>query len=229
MHGRSSISLLALSLLFLSPAFLCGQTNPPDHSIADHSTAGNSFQFQFERPSHLPLPPIELNNVPLHSPTSRPGTFGFTQLARAAGTIFSGTVTTVTRPPASLSAAIETVSITFHVEQAIRGARPGADLTISQWIGAWSGGQRYRAGERVLLFLYPPSKLGLTSCVGAGLGRFRFDSRGRVLLSPQQVSAFRENPALRGQSSVSFTDLAHAVQQAVPTLPGNAWPESEAP
>jgi hypothetical protein len=84
-----------------------------------------------------------------------PGTFGFPQLARAAGTIFSGTVTAISRRPANAGQSVETVAVTFHIEQAIRGVTPGEDLTISQWIGLWSGGQRYHLGERVLLFLYP--------------------------------------------------------------------------
>jgi len=34
----------------------------------------------------------------------------------------------------------------------------------------------------VLLFLYPNSKLGLTSPVGGALGRYRVDNAGRVLV-----------------------------------------------
>jgi len=44
----------------------------------------------------------------------------------------------------------------------------------------WSFGLRYRRGERALLFLYPPSRLGLTSWVGGPLGRFAVDSTGSV-------------------------------------------------
>ena len=76
-------------------------------------------------------------------------------LARAAGTIFSGTVTSIARRPASHGQAVETVAITFHIESAIRGASPGENLTISQWIGLWSGAQHYRVGEHVLLFSTP--------------------------------------------------------------------------
>ena len=78
----------------------------------------------------------------------------------------------------------------------------------------WSGAQRYRVGERVLLFLYPPSKLGLTSCVGGAVGRFTIDPRGRVLLSAQHLSAFRTDPVLGGKSRVTFIDFAMAVQRS---------------
>jgi len=133
--------------------------------------------------------------------------------------IFSATVTNVARRPATNGQALETVSITFHVENAIRGAAPGDELTITQWIGLWSGGQRYRIGEHALLFLYPPSKLGLTSCVGWPLGRFNLDPQGRVLFSAQQLSAFRRDPVLGGKSRVSFRDFALAVRQAT----GEEW------
>ncbi len=135
-------------------------------------------------------------------------------MARAAGTIFSGTVTSITHRPATRGQAVETVAITFHIENAVRGVTPGENLTITQWIGLWTGAQRYRVGERVLLFLYPPSKLGLTSCVAGEMGRFTIDRRGRVLLSAQHLAAFRADPALRGKSRLNFSDFAGAVRRA---------------
>jgi hypothetical protein len=153
---------------------------------------------------HLPITPPD--TPPGRPSGTPPWTIGFPVIARAAGTIFSGTVTAIARRPATPSQTVETVAITFHVENAIRGATPGEDLTISQWIGLWSSGQRYRVGERVLLFLYPPSKLGLTSCVAGAMGRFTIDPRGRVLLSAQ--------PVLGRRSRVSFSDLASAVRRA---------------
>jgi len=128
--------------------------------------------------------------------------------------IFSATVISVARRPETGGEFLGAIAVTFHVENSIRGAIPGEDLTVTQWISLWSGGQRYRVGDRALFFLYPPSKLGLTSCVGWPLGRFALDSSGRVLLSTQQVSAFRRDPVLGGKSRVSFRDFARAVRQA---------------
>jgi hypothetical protein len=128
--------------------------------------------------------------------------------------IFSASVKRIERRPATRGQSVETVAITFHVERAIRGATPGEDLTVAQWIGLWSGGQRYRVGERVLLFLYPRSKLGLTSCVGGMLGRFHVDAWGRVLLSTQQLTALHKDPVLGGRSRVPFSDFALAVRHA---------------
>jgi hypothetical protein len=200
MYGRSCTCLLAIFVLILAPVFLRGQSG----------RANSAPEFTIPLPLELGQPPTP----ELRHPIRRPGTIGFPPMVRAAGTIFSGTVTALARRPASHSQAVETVAITFHVENAIRGATPGEDLTISQWIGLWSGGQRYRVGERVLLFLYPSSKLGLTSSVAGAMGRFTIDARGRILLSAQHLSAFRADPVLGGKSRVRFSDFAEAVRRA---------------
>jgi hypothetical protein len=136
------------------------------------------------------------------------------QITRAAGTIFSGSVTAIANVPAS-SSQVETVSISFHVDRAIRGVTPGQTLTIFQWIGLWSGGQRYRVGEHVVLFLYPPSKLGLTSCVGGPLGRFSVDSLNQIALSEQHMAAFGADPVLGGKSRISFHDFVRAARSPI--------------
>lgn len=203
MYGSGSLCLLALSILILPTVTLNGQSDRSD-------PAGD-----FGRPlsSRMALPSTV---VPfrLRLPSVAPEVLGFPLIARAAGTIFSGIVTAVARRPATYGQVIETVAITFHVESAIRGAIPGEDLTISQWIGLWAGGQRYHVGERVFLFLYPPSKLGLTSTVGGATGRFIVDLRGRVLLSPHHLSAFRRDPVLGGKTHARFSDFALAVRRA---------------
>lgn len=197
MLGRSCTRLVALLLLLLSPAILRGQSDQPRLD----------FSFPHSGPKR-PEPGLP------GRPVFPSGPVGLQQLVHAAGTIFSGTVTAIARHPATHAQTVETVAIAFHVERVIRGASPGTDLTVEQWMGLWSSGQRYRVGERVLLFLYPPSKLGLTSTVGAEIGRFRVDPAGRVMLSAQQLSAFRDDPALAGKSRVKFNDFALAVQRA---------------
>jgi len=203
MFGRSCTSLLAVLVLILAPTFLRGQTGRID----------SAPEFAVHRLPEVSQPSAS-NELRHHLPITPPGTIGFPLIAAAAGTIFSGTVVSIERHAATQGQSVETVAITFHVENAIRGATPGENLTISQWIGLWSGGQRYRVGERVLLFLYPPSKLGLTSCVGGGLGRFTIDPWGRVLLSAQHLSAFRTDPVLGGKSRVRVSDFALAVRRA---------------
>jgi hypothetical protein len=168
---------------------------------------------EFALPPSHGIPPPELADPVLPTRPLPPVTVGFPTVTRGAGIIFSGTVTAIARRSATRATGVETVAITFHVESAIRGTTPGENLTISQWIGLWSGGQRYRVGERVLLFLYPPSKLGLTSTVAGAIGRFTVDPRGRVLLTARHLSAFRKDPVLGRRSSVSFSDFAQAVRR----------------
>ena len=215
MHGSACSCLLALSLVILPSGFLHSQSDRADRRT--DLAPGLTSDFALF-PPHGIRPPEPIPPWP-HPPVAPPGTIGLRQMAQAAGMIFSATVTNISRRPATRGQALETVAITFHIENAIRGATPGEDLTISQWIGLWSTGQRYRVGERTLVFLYPPSKLGLTSCVGGPLGRFATDPLGRVSLSAQQISAFRTDPVLGGKSRVSFRVFALAVRQAA----GEEW------
>jgi hypothetical protein len=201
MHGRIGFALLTAASLIL-PVLLYGQS--------DRGQPEQGFQPIFQATKPAPAMASLTPQQP-HPPWVPPPTLGFPQMAQAAGIIFSGHVTAVAR--SAHGNAVETVSVTFHVEQAIRGVSSGQSLTIAQWMGLWSSGQRYRVGERVLLFLYPPSKLGLTSCVGGSLGRFVVDPLGRVLFSAHHVFAFRADPILAGRSSVAFSDLAAAVRQ----------------
>jgi len=204
MNGSNPLCLLAVSILMLVPVMLNGQSDR------------RTLSPEFDRPvsPRIGQPPSVDSLRPRLPTTTPPGTIGFPLIARAAGTIFSGTVMAVARRPAPHGQSLETVAITFHVQNAIRGATPGQDLTITQWMGLWSGGQRYRVGERVLLFLYPPSKLGLTSSVGGDMGRFSVDLWGRVLLSAQHFSAFRADPVLGGKSRVTVSDFAMAIRRA---------------
>src|SRR5260370_41952191 len=114
----------------------------------------------------------------------------FRQLARSSGLIFSGTVLSVQQaniPPGSSGegGAVATTRITFRVEQAIRGVRRGQVVSINEWGGLWQTGERYRVGERALLFLYPRSRLGLTSPVGGKMGRFQVDAAGGLIAGPK--------------------------------------------
>src|SRR5271167_5229003 len=131
-------------------------------------------------------------------------------LTRSSGYIFAGTVKSVERV-APKGSGVATVLINFHVDQAMRGAQTGQMLAIREWAGLWESGERYRPGERVLLFLYPPSKLGLTSPVGGALGRFRIGPRGQVVFDPGRISFPARHRSiadrLRGRTSVSPREL----------------------
>src|SRR5579863_2872311 len=206
MHGRSCGSLLAVGLFVVCvPVGLRGQASSngrrgvegfpgQPHSVRQVSAGPDSAGFL--SPPLLPPPAL----LPHRRSPGAPGPITISQMARAAGTIFVGTVTKIESGPERGGSAIATVAITFHVERGVRGATAGQSFTILQWLGLWTGGQQYQAGERVLLLLYPPSKLGLTSAVAGAMGQFRLDPAGRILLSGQQLTAFRGYPLLTGSS-----------------------------
>jgi hypothetical protein len=208
MHGRCCARRLAVCLLIsVVPLSAHGQ-NVPDTG-ADFARTFTPRAAPLSAPDRIWREPTLPRPVPLP-----PGTIGFPQIARAAGIIFSGTVTSISRVPASTGESPQVVAVTFRVERAIRGTTTGRDLTIFQWIGLWTSGQRYRTGERLLLFFYPPSKLGLTSCVGGSMGRFTLDPLGWVVLSEEHLAAFGADPVLGGKSRVKMRDFVQAVRRA---------------
>jgi hypothetical protein len=134
------------------------------------------------------------------------------QISARAGYIFSGTVIQVQRLAPSQPNQVETMRITFRVEQGVRGVRSGQSLVIREWAALWNAGERYRAGEHVVLMLYPPSKLGLTSPVGGAMGRFAVDSAGQLQLPPPQAELVEADsaagPWLRTKGNTSGRDFA---------------------
>jgi hypothetical protein len=138
------------------------------------------------------LPPTEL------LPVSR-------RVLRGSDRIFSGTVLQVEhRNPAS-SSALATTRIVFRVDEGIRNVRRGQTVEINEWAGLWQSGERYHPGERVLLFLYPPSRLGLTSPVGNRAGRFPVSRAGKVTL---------EAPIGKPPRAIEIRRVVTAIRQA---------------
>jgi hypothetical protein len=206
-----------------------GQTDSARQQV---SAGPDSAGFLFPTlPPPLPPPFPPPRHSPGQSPgTIPPGTITFSRIARAAGTIFLGTVTKIESGPERGGRSIATVAVTFHVERGLRGVTAGESFTILQWLGVWTGGQQYQVGERLLLLLYPPSKLGLTSAVAGPMGQFRVDPAGGILLSGQQLAAFRGSslltgpsltgpsltgPLLTGPSHIGFNDFVQALHQAM--------------
>jgi hypothetical protein len=74
------------------------------------------------------------------------------------------------------------------------GVRAGQTLAIREWAALWELGERYRSGEGVLLFLYPPSKLGLTSPAMGPWGRFRIGPDGQVVIDPRRIGVPARRP-----------------------------------
>ena len=148
------------------------------------------------------------------------------QISRRAGMIFAGTVlaaaaqtgttqtgtiqTTATdRVPPGTTPALQ---LTFRVDQAIAGVEPGQILTIHEWAGAWSRQRPMYKGQHVLIFLYPLSRLGLTSPVGGSIGQVVLDPSG------ENVSQHEQRPLGPG---VSVVQLERAIRSARNRSAGN--------
>ena len=166
------------------------------------------------------------------------------QLSRRAGMIFAGTVlTAAAQTVTSQTAATDrlvpettpAVQLSFHVDEAIAGVERGQVLTIHEWAGAWSRQRPMSKGQHFLIFLYPPSRLGLTSPVGGSLGQVALDASGQNVSNHAQnwdapapdapkpasvasIAPRKESPsqpsALPEAASVSVVQLARAIRAA---------------
>jgi hypothetical protein len=204
-------SIVALTMLLAAPAFLRAQGAVQDR-VAGPGLVTPRPVLPIELPtlpSRFPasLPP----NLPRHYPVPLPPGTGLKEMVQAAGIIFSGRVTFVGRSGPMSGQAPAATTITFQVEQAMRGTATGQSLTIHEWAGLWNSGERYHIGEHVLLFLYAPSKFGLTSPVSGSIGRFAMNVRGRILISDHHAPVFTSDPILGGKDAVPYLDFAHAV------------------
>jgi len=206
MKHRNS-RLLALVLLGLIAQVLLPAQNIAVNRSAADAPASIPLQLRFSPSGIVVSPP---------RPDPAPGNSALQNLVRSAGIIFSGRVTFVGRAGASSAHNTACTTITFQVEHAMRGASVGQSLTIREWAGLWANGERYRWGERVLLFLYPASRLGFTSPVAGGLGRLAVDSEGRIALRAFQTTAFARDPLLSGKTSVPIADFDRAVRHFLP-------------
>jgi hypothetical protein len=145
------------------------------------------------------------------------------ELSRRAGMIFAGTVLTAATQTAATDRAVPAVQLSFRVDHAIAGVERGEILTIHEWAGAWSMHRPMSSGQHILIFLYPPSRLGFTSPVGGSLGQVALDPSGK------NVSKDAQKPAaaigLRNESSprprvpvdtrsVSVVQLERAIRSA---------------
>jgi hypothetical protein len=84
-------------------------------------------------------------------------------LASRAGIVFVGQVESI-QPNGGV------MEIVFNVQQQVIG-EVGDTYTLREWSGRWSGGQeRYRKGQRAMVFLYAPNAAGISSPVDGMAG-----------------------------------------------------------
>jgi hypothetical protein len=215
--------LAAFLLIFAVPMLLSGQEGVADRSSARAVVlAPKAAPLSYSAPTAAVWSTHSPNLAPRHPGAPGAGVFPelvfrqlfFRQLVRAAGIIFSGRVTSIGQSASFSRPDPASTVVTFQVEHAIRGALAGQNLTIHEWAGLRLSGEQYRVGERVLLFLYAPSKLGLTSPVAGAMGRFAMNSQGQVVMNVQHVAGLAAEPLLSGKTVVPYAEFALAVRRA---------------
>jgi hypothetical protein len=121
------------------------------------------------------------------------------QLSTRAGMIFVGTLIGAAKPSVPNSAVVPTVELRFRVDRAIAGVESGQVLAVHEWTGALPNQRPMSGGQHFLVFLYPPSRLGLTSPVGGAHGQIALDAGGTyVSTEAESVSVAQLERAIRG-------------------------------
>lgn len=143
------------------------------------------------------------------TPMLLPSPLTVRQILHNSAMIFSGAVLKVELESPGSGAAPAITQITFRVRDAIRGVHSGDIIVVREWAGLWNTGEHYRAGETVFLFLYPPSKLGLTSPVGGPAGKFLVRNR-HVEVGPRHAFLSRGFFPAR----MTMKDFAVAIRRA---------------
>jgi len=153
------------------------------------------------------------------------------KLSRRAGMIFAGTVVAAsihsvtdgtaaaeriamgTNAAKTTSGTAPAVQFSFHVDEAIAGVERGQVLTIREWAGALARQRPMRLGEHFLIFVYPPSRLGLTSPVGGSLGQIALDASGNNI--SDDLTRLGATSAKRNISvNISVLQLARVIRGA---------------
>jgi hypothetical protein len=132
-------------------------------------------------------------------------------LSARAAAVFVGQVTAIRR-----EAGI--VEVVFRVDTPVVG-KTGSTYTLREWAGMWPPGmQRYRVGERALVFLHGASGAGLSSAVDGreGVVPVMADSDGTVLLDVRRLATrvLRQvgQPLVDGDGAMALKDALPVIQ-----------------
>jgi len=150
------------------------------------------------------------------------------QLSRRSEMIFTATVLASNTPavakqiPKLDPTAIDHIApaqieIRFQVDEPIAGVQRGQIVTVHEWSGAASRHRPLAPGDRILLFLYPPSRLGLTSPVAGARGVVPLDSTGRTLSANANFPDDRSPPQSprTGQSAAAHCGSVLQLERAI--------------
>ncbi len=147
-------------------------------------------------------------------------------LARRAGVVVQGRVVNVRYEGLPGYPNIPTVVVTVQVERMLRGPE-GAQYTFRQWLMGremYRGKGGYMVGQRLMLFLPPPSQYGLSSPLGHEQGRFKIvpDARGQETIANGYGNAglFKNVPEMAEKAGASLNEK----QMQTASTPSGAVP-----
>ncbi|MGA7217935.1 MAG: hypothetical protein WBX38_06450 [Candidatus Sulfotelmatobacter sp.] len=207
MSGKNWRLLAVASWMFLSPALLLHGQNGGEDRVPNV----DSGLFLSRSPATNDVTTVPRASLSSFAHANSFETLLFRQVTRSAGLIFSGQVVSIEQVKSTAGINSGSTAVTFHVEHAIRGTSAGKNLTIREWAGLSDRGERYRVGERVFLFLYPPSKLGLTSPVAGGAGRFAVNSRDEIAMSPRHLQILTADSPWGRRAIVPYPEFSSAL------------------
>ncbi len=127
------------------------------------------------------------------------------QMSRASGMIFAGKILAIEPLPPSAKRPLPLTMVSVRVKHAIAGVQQGQVVKFREWASASSIHRSLRIGQHVLLFLYPPGKLGLTSPANGAAGVLALDAAGKNLAGVQRIPH---------QRTVSVSQLERAIRHA---------------
>lgn len=96
-------------------------------------------------------------------------------LAETADRVFVGTCIGIKDIKKDKLAKVHVVKYTFQISEGIKGVDGKTEINFKQW-KATTREAGYKIGEKYVLFLYPNSRLGLTSPVGFLQGQFNINT-----------------------------------------------------
>jgi hypothetical protein len=216
MTGKCLLACLFLFVTTILPAELAAGQNA--------ATRLPDRQVEYTPATGLPSIPVTSSTATTDSTTeidfagtglrmrALPSLAHLRSLVHSAAIIFCGRVISVHREAIDATAA---TMVTFHVEDAFRGVVPGESLTIHEWAGLWTRGETYHVGERVLLFLYPSSRLGFTSPVHGIVGRFEMSTRETIAFNAVQTEFFSGQIKGRRGVRISYAEFALCIRRAM--------------
>lgn len=138
------------------------------------------------------------------------------KLARPAGMIFSGAVVRIERVAVS-DGEPASIRITLRVEEALRGCTAGETIEFAEWAELWVRSDRYRVGQKLLLFLYPRNAAGISAPVAGEMGVFLVAPGGLLRLTPQQAFFLSSQPGGRPSLGESpYPTQTHAGLRSIP-------------